>query len=122
MISYNSNVEAEIISEHNDPFKLEFTDVSQQPDVVIGERVGVKFRSVALTFSPQALKIADPRYVIRYPLRHNRLNTADYSSMEMCLTDLEAIWCHLMERELKVERGSWQVRVSGWEPRMKLTH
>ena len=37
--SFNSNVEPEIIPDHNDPYKIEWTDVTENPPYVVGEKV-----------------------------------------------------------------------------------
>lgn len=83
VINYNKRVEPEIISEHNDPHRIDWTeiplDAKKAPEYFTGL---------------EALRIAEqsrPRYKLVWPLRHGWLNEKDYVQRNLMLNDFSAI-------------------------------
>ncbi|PIA15944.1 actin-like ATPase domain-containing protein [Coemansia reversa NRRL 1564] len=91
VLTYNRRATPEVIQDHNDPFRIEWLLSSEiKEDPVVGE---------------EALRIADPNdFIIRYPIRNGCFNVEDYASIEEVLGDIEAIWSHAIEVELKINR------------------
>ncbi|KAJ2798896.1 actin-like protein arp8, partial [Coemansia guatemalensis] len=91
VLTYNRRATPEVIQDHNDPFRIEWLSSSEiKEDPVVGE---------------EALRIADPdEFIIRYPIRNGCFNVEEYASIEEVLGDIEAIWTHAIETELKINR------------------
>lgn len=91
VVNYNRRTVPETVSEHNDPFRVEYTDVTTRdaPEHIIGE---------------DALRIPDysnPRYKLYWPIRHGWPNERDYTSKIMLFQDIGLI----MEYALKTQLG-----------------
>ncbi|KAJ2079613.1 actin-like protein arp8 [Coemansia sp. RSA 988] len=91
VLTYNRRATPEMIHDHNDPFRIEWLSSSEiKEDPVVGE---------------EALRIADPDdFLIRYPIRNGCFNVEEYASIEEVLGDIEAIWSHAIEAELKINK------------------
>ncbi|ORE03467.1 actin-like ATPase domain-containing protein [Rhizopus microsporus var. microsporus] len=98
VVGFNTNAPRETILDHNDPYKVEWTDVenSNRPEYFIGEK--------AIHFPVSE----DSEYRIFYPWRHGSLNEADYSSLNAVLGDLEAIWANVIQSELEIEKSDFK--------------
>jgi actin-related protein 8 len=97
---WNSTNPPEMISEHNDPLRIDWTeipvDAKEAPDYVVG--------STALRI-PEKTK---PRYRLRWPVRHGWLNEADYSSRNMLYRDFFLILEESIKTELELrEKREW---------------
>jgi actin-related protein 8 len=91
VINYNRRSSPEIITEHNDPHRIEFTEISPRnpPNYVTGNA---------------ALRIPEksrPRYKLYWPIRHGWLNEKDYTQKNLLLTDYFLI----IEEAIKLELG-----------------
>ncbi|CAJ0646071.1 15179_t:CDS:10 [Entrophospora sp. SA101] len=77
--SFNKSAHSEIIADHNDPYRVEWTDVDDGSTYYIGEK---------------ALRIPDTETDIKlfYPIQNGELNTKDYDSVKAVVGDLEKIW------------------------------
>ncbi|RUP51885.1 hypothetical protein BC936DRAFT_144904 [Jimgerdemannia flammicorona] len=95
--SFNASVHPENIPDHNDPYKVEWTDVGTNGETGPGFLIGQK----ALCLPSSALT----RYRLLYPLRHGSFNTQDYDSLREVLGDLETIWTEAIKEELGIEKG-----------------
>ncbi|KAK4493764.1 hypothetical protein PRZ48_014949 [Zasmidium cellare] len=72
---WNSTNPPEMISEHNDPLRIDWTDTTDAPDYLVGA---------------PALRIPEdskPKYRLHWPMRHGWLNEKDYSSRNLLLRD-----------------------------------
>ena len=84
----------EIIPDLNDPFRVEWTDVSHHPSVL---------------YAHQADRNPDMRrYRMHYPIRKGRLNMEQHSR-EALMNDIESLWAHTITTELGVGRSSFEV-------------
>ncbi|KAK9453505.1 hypothetical protein V1511DRAFT_81987 [Dipodascopsis uninucleata] len=92
VLSYNRRTSPEDIADHNDPYRIEWTDVSSAPKVVIGER--------ALKIPPNS----KPRYKVMWPIRHGVFNETDYKSRPQLLGDLSLIIEYAISSELNVRK------------------
>ncbi|KAF5383740.1 hypothetical protein D9615_003529 [Tricholomella constricta] len=89
--TFNEQFKPEIISEYNDPFRVEWTDKMSSEDVYYGEK---------------ALRMADPQnagYILRWPIYSANFNTRDYPSLQVILSDLEVILRTTLKDKLDVE-------------------
>ncbi|KAI5290582.1 actin-like protein arp8 [Ascosphaera aggregata] len=99
VVNFNRRTSPETVSEHNDPIRIEYTDVAMRdaPEHIIGE---------------DALRIPDystPRYKLFWPIRHGWPNEKDYSSKTMLFQDIGLIIEHALKTQLgftrKKDRG-----------------
>ncbi|KAI7905787.1 uncharacterized protein BX663DRAFT_500910 [Cokeromyces recurvatus] len=96
VIGFNTNAPKETIPDHNDPYKVEWTDVSTRADFFVGEK--------ALN-----VPIADnSEYRINYPWKYGTINNQDYNSINEVLEDLEVIWTESIVNELEIERNDFK--------------
>ncbi|KAK5169433.1 actin-like protein arp8 [Saxophila tyrrhenica] len=88
---WNSTNPPDLISEHNDPLRIDWTeipvDAREAPDFVVG--------NAALRI-PEKTK---PRYRLHWPLQHGWLNEKDYDSRNMLYRDFFLI----LEESIKTE-------------------
>lgn len=94
---YNRRAVFETIREHNDPYRVEWTEVGDGPkEFYVGH---------------EALRIPDdsnPRYRLYWPLRHGWFNERDYDYKRRLLEDMQTIIEEALRTELKLERKSLQ--------------
>jgi actin-related protein 8 len=90
---WNSTTSPEIISEHNDPLRIEWTelpaDASEAPEYFVGD--------AALRIPEQS----KPRYQLSWPLRNGWLNEKDYQSRNV----LERDYFLIIEESIKEQLG-----------------
>jgi len=99
VISYNSQAVQEIIPDHNDPYKVEWTDPNingEKPDHFIGEK--------ALNLPLDT----NPDYRLLYPIRNGQLNSRDYASIQEVMGDLQIIWTESIKSELEIEESDFR--------------
>ncbi|KAI9485473.1 MAG: hypothetical protein EXX96DRAFT_473196 [Benjaminiella poitrasii] len=96
VIGFNTNAPKEKIPDHNDPYKVEWTDVSSGADFFVGE----KALNVPISDNSE--------YRINYPWKYGTINNQDYSSLNEVLEDLEAIWTETIMNELEIERNDFK--------------
>ncbi|RPB20758.1 actin-like ATPase domain-containing protein [Terfezia boudieri ATCC MYA-4762] len=94
VISYNNRTAAEVVKEHNDPNRVEWTEVPQDspPEYYVGK---------------EALRIPDiskPRYRLLWPIRHGWLNEKDYNNKRKLLADISVILEEGMRTELGIAK------------------
>ncbi|KAK9470957.1 uncharacterized protein V1510DRAFT_237530 [Dipodascopsis tothii] len=92
VIAFNRRAAPEEIPDHNDPYRVEWTDVSGAPKHIVGER--------ALHIPPAS----QPRYRLCWPLQHGCFNEADYASSRQLMGDLYVLLSEAIETELQVPR------------------
>ncbi|KAI9700730.1 MAG: actin-like protein arp8 [Candelina mexicana] len=83
VVNYNRRIPAETISEHNDPLRIDWTELPQNPR-----------KAPQLFTGHAALRIPDdsqPRYKLFWPMRHGWLNERDYTSKNRLLEDFSVI-------------------------------
>jgi len=90
---WNSTNPPEIIPEHADPLRIDWTEIPSNPKQAPGYIVG----SAALRIPEQS----SPRYHLYWPVRHGWLNEKDYDSR----TTLERDFFLILEESIKVELG-----------------
>ena len=83
IVNYNKRTPPETISEHNDPFRVDWTDVSTNPKEAPGFLTG-----------KEALRIPDksvPRYKLFWPLRYGWYNESEYHEKKDLYDDIATI-------------------------------
>ncbi|KAI8391391.1 uncharacterized protein BYT42DRAFT_509384 [Radiomyces spectabilis] len=97
--SFNRQAVQETIPDHNDPYKVEWTEIPQtgdKPAYFVGDK--------ALN-----LPIADDsEYRLFYPWQHGTLNKLDYPCLEAVLGDLQTIWAEMIYHELEIEDTTFE--------------
>ncbi|KAL1918111.1 uncharacterized protein VTP21DRAFT_3377 [Calcarisporiella thermophila] len=91
VVGFNKSVEPEIIEDHNDPYKVEWTDLDDSPEYLIGEK--------ALRLPDTAMN----RYKLVYPFKHGGFNEHDYDSVKALIADVETIWTEAIKEELEID-------------------
>ncbi|GLB41816.1 hypothetical protein LshimejAT787_1004160 [Lyophyllum shimeji] len=89
--TFNEQFKPEIISEYNDPYRVEWTENVSSEDVYFGDK---------------ALGLADPQkagYTLRWPLYGANFNTRDYPSLQVILSDLEVIIRTTLKEKLDID-------------------
>ena len=93
---WNSTSPPDMISEHNDPYRIDWTELppnpKQAPNYIVGDA---------------ALRIPErsrPRYRLYWPVQHGWLNEKDYDSRNMLYRDFLLI----LEESIKTELGLTQ--------------
>ncbi|CAG8507119.1 11868_t:CDS:10 [Ambispora leptoticha] len=92
--SFNKAVVPEIIPDHNDPYKVEWTRIDDGHDYYVGDK---------------ALRIPTPLtpYKLLYPIQRGDLNTRDYDSIKAVIGDLETIWTEVITEQLKIKKKNF---------------
>lgn len=98
VISYNNRTAAEVVKEHNDPNRVEWTEVppDSPPEYFVGK---------------EALRIPDTssqRYRLVWPLRCGWLNEKDYRSKRRLFEDISVILEEALNRELGIVKKDIQ--------------
>lgn len=92
-MKWNTQTPPDIISEHNDPLRIEWTEIPPQaPEYMVGN---------------EALRIPDnskPRYRLRWPMRCGWLNERDYESKMMLYRDFFLIIEEAIKTQLHLTR------------------
>lgn len=90
VVNYNRRTPPETISEHNDPHRVEWTEIPDPaPEYITGQA---------------ALRIPDtsnPRYKLFWPIRHGWCNEKDYDSKRLLFLDISLI----LEDAIKSQLG-----------------
>ncbi|KAL2012690.1 hypothetical protein VTN00DRAFT_215 [Thermoascus crustaceus] len=90
VVNYNRRTPPETISEHNDPHRVEWTEIPDPaPEYITGQ---------------QALRIPDnsnPRYKLFWPIRYGWCNEKDYNSKRLLFLDISLI----LEDAIKTQLG-----------------
>ncbi|KAJ3040818.1 actin-like protein arp8 [Rhizophlyctis rosea] len=105
VVGYNTQSQPETILDHNDPYKIEWTQFEYGQEYAFGMKA---LRVPELNSS----KSSSSDYRLFYPIQHGMLNTRDYSTIRACLNDLSKIWTAAIEEELNIPRkefGSYNV-------------
>ncbi|KAI9843503.1 MAG: actin-like protein arp8 [Thelocarpon superellum] len=96
VINYNRRTPPETISEHNDPLRVDWTEVPADPKAVPDFFTG-----------HAALRIPDdssPRYKLFWPLQLGTYNEADYATKTLLCEDIAVIIEEAMKSELGLRR------------------
>lgn len=94
VVNYNTRTPPEKIPEHNDPVRIEWTDISA------GRPMS----------GHEAQRIPDdskPSYRLVWPLRHGRLNEADFDGLEQMRMAIDKIITDSLQSELGLN-GGWK--------------
>ncbi|RIA87494.1 hypothetical protein C1645_777233 [Glomus cerebriforme] len=93
--SFNKAAHPEIIADHNDPYKTDWTVVDEDVEYYVGEK---------------ALRLPDSAdsFKVFYPIQHGEFNTRDYDSMKAIVGDLETIWTESIREKLEISRRNFK--------------
>lgn len=93
VVNYNRRTTPEVIPEHNDPQRVEWTDISKDQ----GNDVATYFIGLEAQRIPDDSK---PSYQIFWPIQHGVFNEGSYNSKEALYDDFESIVETAMKKEL----------------------
>ncbi|KAF9427682.1 actin-like protein arp8 [Podila epigama] len=94
--SFNSSTQPERILDHNDPYKVEWTDPKAEGEFVIGQK--------ALNLPPGN----HHTFKLFWPIVGGHFNDRDYTSPRVATADLETIWTKVIQDDLGIERSKFR--------------
>ncbi|KAJ1563588.1 actin-like protein arp8, partial [Nowakowskiella sp. JEL0078] len=123
MISaHNSQIKPDVILEHNDVHRIEWTETNATPDILTGESA-LRLPSLSLPISRVTLTANEETHSNKFtgadknglendfkafwPIKHGMLNVDDYTSLRACLEDIECIWTRALENDLGIPRAQF---------------
>ncbi|KAK3953608.1 hypothetical protein QBC32DRAFT_234104 [Pseudoneurospora amorphoporcata] len=95
VLNFNRRTEAEVISTHNDPLQVDWTDVNTLED---------SDSNASVFIGQQAQRIADdsnPKFKLWWPIQHGWMNEDDYPTEAHLFNDIET----LLDRALRYDLG-----------------
>lgn len=96
IVNYNKRTPPETISEHNDPFRVDWTEIPADPKEAPGFLTG-----------KEALRIPDkstPRYKLFWPLRYGWYNESEYREKKDLYNDIATIIEEAIKTQLNLRR------------------
>ncbi|KAI7817063.1 hypothetical protein BC939DRAFT_467095 [Gamsiella multidivaricata] len=89
--SFNTSTRPERILDHNDPYKVEWTDPAAEGEYIIGQK--------ALNLPPGK----NHTFKLFWPIVGGKLNDQDYTTPRVVVSDLETIWTKVIQDDLGIE-------------------
>ncbi|KAG0380447.1 actin-like protein arp8 [Mortierella sp. AD032] len=89
--SFNTSTRPERILDHNDPYKVEWTDPAAEGEYIIGQK--------ALNL-PQG---KHHNFKLFWPIVGGKLNETDYTTPRVVVSDMETIWTKVIHEDLGIE-------------------
>ncbi|KAF9148808.1 actin-like protein arp8, partial [Linnemannia schmuckeri] len=89
--SFNTSTRPERILDHNDPYKVEWTDPAAEGEYIIGQK--------ALNL-PQG---KHHNFKLFWPIVGGKLNETDYATPRVVVSDMETIWTKVIHEDLGIE-------------------
>ncbi|KAJ3081334.1 actin-like protein arp8, partial [Quaeritorhiza haematococci] len=99
VLSYNAQVIPDTILDHNDPYKIEWTSLEEEPEFIVGQQA---LRMSKLDTPSYSTTSGHYTYRMFHPLQHGLPNTQDYKTLQACMGDLQVIWSQAIETELNI--------------------
>ncbi|EAQ89223.1 hypothetical protein CHGG_05842 [Chaetomium globosum CBS 148.51] len=103
VVNFNRRTEPEVISQHNDPLQIEWTDIEAPRETESTSSVFI---------GQQALRVpddSDPKFRLWWPIQHGWLNEDDYPSRAQLFNDLETLLDRTFRWELGLKRkADWK--------------
>jgi actin-related protein 8 len=103
VVNFNRRTEPEVISQHNDPLQIEWTDVKAPRETESASSVFI---------GHQALRVpddSDPKFKLWWPIQHGWLNEDDYPTRAHLFNDLETLLDRTFRWELGLKRkADWK--------------
>jgi actin-related protein 8 len=93
VMGFNGRQQPEAIADHNDPYRVEWTDVNET-----GAAPAYFTGTKALNIPPDS----NPSYTLRWPIRHGVFNEQDYGSPQDVLGDIAIILVEALEQKLRI--------------------
>jgi len=100
VVNFNRRTEPEVISQHNDPLQIDWTDVADSANSDPASSVFI---------GQQAQRIPDdsvPKYKLWWPLQHGWLNEDDYLTKAQLFNDFETLLDRAFRWELGLKRST----------------
>ncbi|KAK3374923.1 actin-like ATPase domain-containing protein [Podospora didyma] len=100
VINFNRRTEPEVISQHNDPLQVDWTDVNalENPDSISSVFIGQQAQRVP--------DDSDPKFKLWWPLQHGQFNEDDYPAKAHMFNDLETLLDRAIRWELGLKRST----------------
>ncbi|KAH6681550.1 hypothetical protein B0J14DRAFT_623453 [Halenospora varia] len=101
VVNFNRRTTPDTIPEHNDPLRIEWTDVTKDDK----SDVSSYFAGMEALRIPEN---SNPAYRIFHPLQHGVYNEKDYQTAAHLQDDFESIIEHALKKELGLGSGAWE--------------
>ncbi|KAF9947753.1 actin-like protein arp8 [Mortierella alpina] len=89
--SFNTSTRPEKILDHNDPYKVEWTDPATEGEFIIGQK--------ALNLPAGS----HHTFKLFWPIVGGKLNEQDYATPRVVVSDLETIWTKVIQEDLGID-------------------
>ncbi|KAF9277357.1 actin-like protein arp8 [Mortierella alpina] len=89
--SFNTSTRPEKILDHNDPYKVEWTDPAAEGEFIIGQK--------ALNLPTGA----HHTFKLFWPIVGGKFNEQDYATPRVVVSDLETIWTKVIQEDLNID-------------------
>ncbi|KAF9934530.1 actin-like protein arp8 [Linnemannia zychae] len=89
--SFNTSTRPERILDHNDPYKVEWTDPASEGEFIIGQK--------ALNLPPGK----HHNFRLFWPIVGGKLNEVDYPTPRVVVADMETIWTKVIQDDLGID-------------------
>ncbi|KAI7864747.1 hypothetical protein BDF14DRAFT_1831607 [Spinellus fusiger] len=96
VVGFNAQAYQEMIPDHNDPYKVEWTEPTPDSEYFVGEK--------ALNLPMED----NSDYRLFYPWKHGALNNQDHVSLQAVMSDLQTIWTEMIRTELDIEEKDFE--------------
>ncbi|KAL6609250.1 actin-like ATPase domain-containing protein [Neocallimastix californiae] len=97
---YNIQSIPEIIPDHNDPYKIEWTSTENKEKYFVGLKA-LRLKSYTKK-NEIILDNSKPHYRLFYPIKYGTFNLEDYDNLRVVLADIERIWNYVITNELEI--------------------
>lgn len=103
---YNIQSIPEIIPDHNDPYKIEWTSTENHEKYFVGLKA-LRLKSYVKK-DTNIIDDLDPHYQLYFPIKNGTFNLEDYDNLRVVLGDIERIWSYVIINELSVKRNEFK--------------
>lgn len=106
---HNAKVRPEAIPEHNDPYRVEWTEVNGK-HYFVGQEVSIWTEDARMMADKQALRVPSASgFKVRYPFLQRGLNTRDWGSPRLLMDDIATILQETLKSELDIHPRDYSV-------------
>ncbi|ORX43767.1 actin-like ATPase domain-containing protein [Piromyces finnis] len=103
---YNIQSIPEVIPDHNDPYKIEWTTTENHEKYFVGLKA-LRLKSYVKK-DEEIKKDSDSQYRLLFPIKYGSFNLEDYDNLRVVLGDIERIWTYAIVNELNVKRSEFK--------------
>jgi actin-related protein len=96
----------EIIPDHNDPYKIEWTTANNKEKYFVGLKA-LRLKKYVKK-DEKITNNSKSRYRLFYPIKNGTFNLEDYDNLQVVLGDIERIWNYVINNELGIPKNEYK--------------